>query len=252
MLEILSPVISLLAALIAFFSKSWRTEKKGMGKLNFIAWITLTLILAGTIVTIINISNSQAQKTKMQVGRDNIKHLAYKRIAIEAVRQLTPVIDILISEHDTVPRLGILFDSLPSRVAKELNNTWVTNRLKNINFHETSNPLPNTLFLRQSYFQKYCYNAIVDLYGDNALSLKQVRDDWADYLDTYDLIMIDSIINHSFHAAVKSLDLPKDGIEYNPFTNSSFEMDFSNYIQLISKLLSKVEPKQEKFSDYFD
>jgi len=255
MLLITSIIVSAIAALIGIFSKSWDKEKKGLAKLSISGWLLLTMALMGCTISIIITVQNERQKKAAYNDRQKVISTAHERIANVSIEMLLPIATILYKDKGMEQQFNP--DTLPSVFARMLNSDSAMQFLENHEFKAIdSRSSTRSKFSRR--LDIFDYNILTDYYHDNAEKLQKIREEWSPYLESADLLLIDSIVHHPFYDGIKSLDPPRNNMIAKPFSRRSFRIYYRSYIDQLTRLLSKVETKNSKmlgydyFNDFWD
>jgi hypothetical protein len=249
MLIYLSIIISALAAIVGIISKSWNKEKKKFTKPDPLQLISLLLLIIGTVITLTMTIRNKYNEKNAADDRLKLRTMAYFQLTRESFKMMLPMM-IILSDDDKNTKQYFDFNASPSSIARNLRSENSITFLRRHKFKSTSIAAPEDFSEKDHFYEKYDYNSFICNY-QNADKLKKIRDDWVNYLDTEDLILIDSVINSRFYDKVKELRQPYDNESVTLFKYSSF---FDNYIQYfisLEHLLLKVEIKGTSFLTYY-
>jgi len=226
--------VTLIGAVLGLTGNAWDANKTGRVKFTGRGWISLAILLIGFALSAITIYqtnlNNEAEKQRNDYERQQrllVKHLAYKEIDSSIFRMTYPFLDMYIANGGELPIKGNkIFETFTSDSALRL-------------FTSSSfldKPTDDITGL-EKYDISYS-TAINKVFNTEPNRLLEIVKTYSYYLDSEDIVSINSIADDSYVQAMQNL--PSGNAAIYPY-NWIDEEDHKNFFAKLNRLLLKVK-----------
>ncbi len=235
----LSIIISAFGACLGLFGETRDKRKTGWRQLTRLGWVSLSAIIAGMVVTMYLSYQSQSESDFVKQQVRQARKVAYAKILYECEYSTRPIINLFLQTRQVqgsrpIDRSNflVLCDSMTSDKGVRL--------FSNANFADSS--------FFDTGFDEWNVSYLKYLNGfyssERSKGIEKAIKEWSTYLNPSDIVLMDSIVNHSYPSSLESAILQYSGS--GPFYYfDSFDHVLIGHINYILKIKTLYAHAQE-------
>lgn len=249
-LTLLLLIIPVFGSIVGLIGKSWDDTKTSRIKLTPRGWTSFTIILIGLGFTAYKAIQTQNENERLKEQRNNVRKLAYDKLYYDCIAAIEPLTTLYLENSKQHAKRSIddeynlcveMMSDRAQRVFKDCN--LLDSVKEGTAFDAWDKSYAD--YIHGYYNSKYPY------------SMEQTMTRWANYIDMDDLVLIDTIINHSYWTTLQNINYGQTEKERNEFikkvgvfyffdNDEDILKDQNNFLLYVSKLLKKASTSHNK------